>query len=171
MSSEHEYSNDEFITDLFRQEWKKLIRYAKLQLRNYKAPDHDIEGRAEDAVQEVFFTAYDKVDELRAKPSPVAWLYVTLFYKIKDSIREERKWIKGLQLIPPDREVEEEELAILEQFLSPEDLHLLHKIYNEGYTYEEMASALGISKTALAVRVHRIKKGVQKKYQKIFREM
>ena len=61
---------DQLIEDLFIREWSKLVRYAKIQLRHYGPNMIDHNGRAEELVQELFYTACKKVDELKASESP-----------------------------------------------------------------------------------------------------
>lgn len=166
MQSEYENLIEEFITDLFKKEWVRLVRYAKIQLRRYRLDDADLTQRAEDVVQEAFCTAYDKIEELQQKANPEAWLYGVVYYKIKDAIREEQTWRKSLTLIPPDRIEENEEPSSLDELLQKEDFYLLYRLYIEGYSSKEMAEELGISKNALNVRVHRLKKKFKKFFKK-----
>ena len=92
-----QHLTDQFIEDLFFREWSKLVRYAKIQLRQFGSNIIDHEGRAEEIVQEVFFTAYKKAAEVKASESPEGWLYNTLAYKVKEALREDRKWVKCLR--------------------------------------------------------------------------
>ena len=56
-NQDQEFLN-QFVSRLFSQEWSKLLKYAKIQLRKYGIPDMDAEGRAEDIVQESCFALF-----------------------------------------------------------------------------------------------------------------
>ena len=62
---------------------------------------------------------------------------------------------------PPGQDLE------LEGIVPQADFDLLKRIYLYGETYEEVAQELGLKKSALAMRVHRIKKTFQKNYQEM----
>lgn len=159
--------NEEFITALFQKEWSKLVRYAKIQMRRYGASPVDLDGRAEEMVQEVFCSACDKIEEIKKVPRPEAWLYVALYYEIQTGLRDDKKWEKCLRLLPSTDQAEpKEDIHFLEQLMAKEDLELLVRIYKEGYKYEELARMIGITKSALAMRLHRIKKKAKEKYEK-----
>ena len=50
------------------------------------------------------------------------------------------------------------------QYLSPEDRKLFEAIFIEGYTYNEMAQKLGVSKDALYSRVNRSRRKIEKEF-------
>ena len=50
------------------------------------------------------------------------------------------------------------------QYLSPEDRKLFEAIFIEGYTYDEMAQKLGVSKDALYSRVKRNRRKIEKEF-------
>ena len=161
---------DQFIEELFFGEWSKLVRYAKTQLRRYGPNVIDHEGRAEEIVQEVFYTAYKKVDEVKTSENPVGWLYTTLTYKVKEALREDRKWLKCLSLIPLDEEVlDQSEDFNLSGIIPKEDYLLLKHLYIDGYTYNELCEKYNCKKSCLAMRIQRIKKAFKKNYGKIFK--
>ena len=170
MSEVREYRMDDpFIEDLFFKEWAKLVRYTKIQLRRYGSNVLDHDGRAEEIVQELFYTLCKKADEVKKSESPEKWLYNTVYYKIKENLREDRKWTKCLSLLPVEEvgtqqtEIEEMESVVIE-----DDYLLLKRLYVEGYTYKELCAELGCTKSCLAMRVHREKMDFKKKYEKIF---
>lgn len=160
---------NQFVQDLFSREWKGLLRYAKIQLRNHGIPNIDIEGRAEDAVQELFCTVCDKADQIKKMETPEKWLYAALYYKLKEVIKEDRKWLKCWTALPiaeniePNVQLDDELLGIVKN----EDYLLLRKLYIEGYTYKELCGELGISKSLLGVRIYKIKKAFREIYEKI----
>lgn len=160
---------DQVIEDLFFSEWSKLVRYAKTQLRQYGPDMIDHEGRAEEIVQEVFYTAYKKVDEVKASENPEGWLYNALAYKVKEALREDKKWVKCLDLLPVDEGTDSlPEVDEWEKLIPCEDYLLLRHIYIDGYTYKEMCDELSCTKSCLAMRLYRIKKSFKKKYENYF---
>ena len=50
--------------------------------------------------------------------------------------------------------------------MDEEEYTILQKLYLGNYTYLELASELGVTKSALAMRVNRLKKRIQKQYEK-----
>lgn len=160
---------DQFIEDLFFREWSKLVRYAKIQLRRYGPNVIDHNGRAEEIVQELFYTAYKKAAEVKACGSPEGWLYNALYYKVKETLRDDRKWGKCLMLLPSEEElVPPPEVDELEELIPNEDYLILRRIYVEGYTYSELCVELGCKKSCLAMRVHRTKKVFRKNFGNLF---
>ena len=51
----------------------------------------------------------------------------------------------------------------LEGLISKEDFDLLYKLYVVGYTYQELCKETGLTKSALGVRIHRVKQKVREK--------
>ena len=49
--------------------------------------------------------------------------------------------------------------------MSQEDFDLMWKFYEEGYTYKELCEELGVKKSALGMRISRIKERFQKNYK------
>lgn len=159
--------DDLFMAELFRREYAGLVRYAQIMYRKnggYVDPG----GRAEEIVQEAFFLAAEKRAELMSREDPRAWLISAVSYKVRDALREDRKWVKSLMLLPDESQafhLPEPEVA--PAWLSPEDYALLRRLYIEGYTYRELCTELGLSKSALAMKISRIKKASQKNFEKI----
>ena len=163
-------SDDKFISELFFKERSKLVRYAKIQLSRYGPETLDIDGRAEETVQELFFTVCEKIDEVKAAEHPEGWLYRALSYKVKEVLRDDHKWTQRLLLLPSQEEaIPFEGTDELSEFLPKEDYRLLRRVYIEGYTYDELCAELGISKSALGMRISRIKKTFRKNYEKYFK--
>lgn len=160
---------DRFIEDLFFREWSKLVRYARIQLRHYGPHMIDHDGRAEEIVQELFCTVCRKSEEVKASESPEGWLYKALHYKVQETLREDRKWVRCLMLLPSGEELapppQVDEMA---ELMTQEDYRLLRRLYVEGYTYDELCAELDCSKSCLAMRVHRIKKLFRKNYGNLF---
>ena len=170
MSRDYDHNlKDQFIEDLFFREWSKLVRYAKVQLRRFGPHMIDHEGRAEEIVQEVFYTAYKKADEVKTSENPEGWLRNALAYKVKEALREDKKWVKCLDLIPAEEETTSmPDVEELKELIPQEDYLLLRRLYIEGYTYNEMCAELKCTKSCLAMRLHRIKKAFKIKYKNYF---
>ena len=170
MSGAYDHNlTDQLIEDLFFREWSKLVRYAKIQLRHYGPNMIDHNGRAEELVQELFYTACKKIDELKASESPEHWLYNALYYKVKEALREDRKWVKCLMLLPSKEDiVPPPQIDELEELIPEEDYLLLRRFYVEGYTYDELCAELGCKPSCLAMRIHRVKKVFKKNYGYLF---
>lgn len=158
---------DRFMTELFRREYAGLVRYARIMYQKnggYVDPG----GRAEEIVQEAFFLAAEKRAELMEREDPRAWLISAVSYKVREALREDRKWVKSLMLLPDETQAfhlpEPEDAPA---FLSREDYTLLKRLYIDGYTYQELCAELGLSKSALAMKISRIKKSAQKNFEKI----
>ena len=85
---------DVMFEDLFRTHYRDLRRYAIAVLR--KRTGNADADRAEEAVQETFAVAWNKADALLASPSPVGWLYKTLFHVLRNMLREDHRWTMRL---------------------------------------------------------------------------
>lgn len=161
--------DDPFIEELFHREYAGLLKYAEIVFRKYGGYV-DPRGRAEEIVQETFFLAVEKREELLEREDKRAWLISAVSYKVRVAIKEDRKWAKSLMLLPDEEEAipfpEPEEPP---EYLTKEDYVLLRRLYVEGYTYQELCDQLGVSKSALAMKIARIKRRAKKKLQ-IFSE-
>lgn len=173
MSKDRDYlpMNDPFISELFHREYAGLVRYAQIMYRKsggYVDPC----GRAEEIVQETFFLAVEKREELINREDKHAWLIAAVSYKVRDALKEDRKWVKSLMLLPDEEQAipfpEPEEPP---EYLSKEGYSLFRRLYVEGYTYKELCAELGLSKSAFAMRISRIKKAAQNKIEKNSREV
>lgn len=155
------------LEELFHSEYQKLVRYAAVILKRYGARHVCISGRAEDVVQELFCLAWEKQEDVLRSESPVGWLYKALTLKAREALREDRLWVKRLTLIPgaPEPGEPPEPPEEWSRLLPPEDYELLRKLYLEGYSYKELCAQLGVKKSALAMRVRRIKERFQKNYE------
>lgn len=157
---------EEIIQEIYESEYEKLVRCAILYLKKGDNKAHVL-SRAEDVVQETFALAWKRRVDVLSSEKPVGWLYNALQYEAKTFLKEENKWIKRLlryeqfYIEPPEPCVSLEfELGDL---ISKEDFDLLYRFYVAGYSYRELCEETGLSKTALGVRIHRIKQKVQQK--------
>lgn len=155
--------------ELIRAHHRDFLRFATALFRrsNGKA---DID-RAEEAVQEALTIAWEKQDLFLSSPNPIGWMYLTIKNVSNNMLRQDHQWamriLQAQQATetfaapPPGQDLE------LEGIVPQADLDLLKRIYLYGETYEEVAQELGLKKSALAMRVHRIKKTFQKNYQEM----
>ena len=172
MPTEKSYrlEDDSFIEELFFRERSRLVRYAQVTLRQHGSYVDPI-GRAEEIVQEAFYLACsEKREELLRSDDPGRWFTATVSNKIKEALKEDRKWVRNLKLLP------NEETAVpfqgtdeLAELIPKEDYELLRWLYVDGYTYKEICEQLGISKSNLGMKVNRIKKRFKEKYDNMFK--
>ena len=157
--------DDPFIAELFRREYAGLVRYAQIMYQK-NGGYADPRGRAEESVQEAFFLAVEKREELMGRKDQRAWLISAVSYNVRYALKEDRKWAKGLLLLPdetaalPFREPDEPPA-----YLSKEDYGLLKRLYVDGYTYQDLCAELSLSKSALAMKISRIKKAAKKNFK------
>lgn len=154
----------EFFETLYRERYQSLLRYARSVLERCGAKGISVSGRAEDVVQETFQLAWKKREELMKLERPMGWLCLAVFWKVREALREDVRWVKRLELIrePAAAGPEERFYADLRAILSPEEYELLYRLYLEGYSYKELCARMGEKKSTLAMRVKRSKEKIQK---------
>ncbi len=159
---------EEKIEPLFREYYRHLVQYATILLARSPYPTNP--DRAEEIVQEAFATACSKWESFMTSPNPIGWLYLAVNYIARNAMRADVRWCSHViqepedeyftfgQTPPPGAALE------LEGFISEDEMALLKRLYLEGFTYEEVAQDMGISRNALAKRVSRIKERFRNKY-------
>lgn len=156
---------EEIFHRFFVEEYEKLIRCAGIYLRAYDQRK-PINGRSEITVQEMFTLAWERRQEVLSKEKPIGWLYNALQYKVMELLREENRWAKLLlRYEQQNMKPAEEPISLEVEFaglVPDEDLELLYRIYLYGYSYNELCQEMGLTKSALAVKVHRIKEKIKK---------
>ena len=137
-----------FLEKIYIKEVPNMLRYAEVLLSSYPL--------AEDAVQNTFKIALEKIDDVINSPKPVGWIKNTLKNEIRQKYREQKKYIFDyeLNMIPVN-----DELPVETAFLGLDEnsIYLLKKIYVEGTPYQELAKELNISVSALKMRIRRSK--------------
>ena len=160
-------SRDEF-ERIFRENYENFYRYAVAIFKSNGSRYVSVSGRAEEAVQEMFAFAWANQDRMAQAPSLLGWLYTVLQFKVREMLREDRVWIKRmLQISDQYDEQDAHDFRLkteLEDILEPEDYLLLKRLYLDGYTYNEICASMGVKKSALAMRVKRIKEGFISEY-------
>lgn len=161
---------NEYFEKLFKAEYKGLLQYALSIIKSQgRVLVGDPMGKAEAAVQEMFALAWKKNEDLRASKSPVGWLYKALQYKIQELLYDENQWFKRIMRVSECTSHDQSEYTLelrseLMNLLPKEDYLLLHQLYVEGFTYQELCRRMGISKSAFAMRIKRIKERFIKNY-------
>ena len=145
-----------FLEKIYMEEVPNMLRYAEILLSRYPL--------AEDAVQNTFKIALEKIDDVINSPKPVGWIKNTLKNEIRQKYREQKKWQKyifdyELNMIPVH-----DALSVETAFwgLDENAIYLLKKIYVEGIPYQELAEELNISVSALKMRIKRAKDKLKK---------
>lgn len=153
-------SNEEF-EQLYKENYDLFLRYAAAIFNAHGSRYVSVSGRAEEAVQEMFAFAWEHRTAMFQSPSPVGWMYKCLAFKVRELLREDRLWAKRILQVSEQRDRQGTRdfylKAELEDLISAEDYLLLKRLYLDGYTYTEVCMALGVKKSALAMRVKRIK--------------
>ena len=122
-------------------------------------------GRAEDAVQQVFLTAWRELRRLRDDDRIEAWLYRLLVNACFAEARYTRRWQPGLRLItdpdfgPPSDDIQasvahRDELERAFRWLSAEQRAVLVMHHYLGLSGAEIADALGLSPGTVRSRLH-----------------
>lgn len=170
MTSDEMRLMEEKVEALFRTHYKHLVQYAEIILAKSPCPTNP--DRSEEVVQEAFVTACSKWESLMASPNPIGWLYLTVNYLALNAMRADYRWCSHVvqdqeAYFAQDRTSSPEAALELEGFVSPREMALLRRLYLDGFTYKEMAQEMGISRSAFAKRVSRIKERFRNKYWEI----
>ena len=153
---------------IYRENYNNFVRYATTIFKSHGSQYVSASGRAEEAVQEMCAYAWEHREKLAAATSPLGWMYTTLQYKVRELLREDRVWMKRLLQISEHYNTEDSfdfRLKVeLEDIIDSTDYQLLKLLYLNGYTYTEVGAAMGLKKSALAMRVKRIKQQIIDEY-------
>ena len=130
----------------------KLIRYATSMLKNH----HD----AEDVVQGVFCTAYQKRQTFDGR-NLSAWLYKITYRHCLDQLRKRKILffadLNNMKEETPSSFADDDLLSALSQLRAKERALLFGRIM-DGYSYEELAEIHGRTPAALRKQYERTKK-------------
>lgn len=153
---------------IYRENYDSFVRYATTIFKAHGSQYVSASGRAEEAVQEMCAYAWEHRDKMAAASSPLGWMYTTLQYKVRELLREDRVWMKRLLQISEHYSTQDSydfRLKVeLEDIIDPKDYQLLKLLHLNGYTYTEVGAAMGLKKSALAMRVKRIKQQIIDEY-------
>lgn len=122
-------------------------------------------GRAEDAVQQVFLTAWRELRQLRDDDRLEAWLYRLLVNACYAEVRHTRRWQPGLRLITdldsgPTTDDAQITVAVRDELerafrrLSGEQRAVLVMHHYLGLSGEEIRQALGLAPGTVRSKLH-----------------
>ena len=119
---------------------------------------------ADDVTQEVFVVAWRRLDAIRIlDASALPWLLVTCRNVARNALRARRDAVPFDESVLPGDRLRQERLEELTWVrrevgrLSGVDQRIVHLCLVEGYGYAEAAEHLGLSRSALAKRVERLR--------------
>jgi len=162
MSNDPNYN---FFSVLYEQEKESMYWYAASQLRN--------DFLAEEAVQEAFLIALEKIEVFVNVEKPEGWLFGILKNVIKRIKAEEyklqRRFISinehnASQSLSTNDEIDP--VILFDGVVSREDLDILQKLYVHGYTYKDITDEMGIHLSTVGMRAKRAKEKFGGKYEK-----
>ena len=80
---------------------------------------------------------------------PTQWLYKAVVFKVREALREDRKWVKCLSLLPEKTVVDEpwEMMDHLAGVVPKEDYDLFRKLYQEGCTFTMLHCCVWIKRS------------------------
>lgn len=159
-------STKEFIDHLFIKYYNSLIAYARSNLQDMYY--------AEDVVQDTFYEALRKADELMIHPNVGGWLTETL----KNKIRNLKKKLARLSKHVVSYEAQWDQIELIpvldnpsgyimyvchvaKDVLTPKDYLLFRRIAIEQVSYADAAKELGISTDAAYKRMERVRKKIR----------
>lgn len=138
------------LEQLYREMYDWLLGYANASLSN--------PSRAEEAVQETFRIACDKLPVLLESENPQGWLVNTLKGVLKNFSRKEARDSRVLIQMPEQYGSEQpEELSpelLYQDLVRTREYELLMKLSDAG-SVRELANRLGISESSCKKRVQR----------------
>ena len=153
---------DQFFTAIYDARRKPLLEYAEKALAN-----HDM---AEDAVQQAFEIACQKIEDFQNSPSPEGWIFKALKFVIsnmKSRLRTERRVFAFLNDYRPDLVVAPADPLPLNihfgELVNLPQFRIIYEMEVVGRTLAEIATELGISEAACKKRTERARKDLQKK--------
>ncbi len=145
----------QYLKQIYFQEVPNMLKYATIVLGT--------PFLAEEAVQRAFQIALRKIDDCIRSPNPVGWIKKTMKYEIAAIIREEQKWKHHMTDFEIDSILVQDDIPIETEFwgVDQEALSLQNRIYIDGIPYQLLADEMGISLSALKMRVHRAKNKIR----------
>lgn len=152
--------SEEFFHELYIETYKGLYQY----IRRVSKSNHIVE----DILQETYFEAYKQRALLEHHENKVGWLYKTASLKLRNYLRQRELQNVNLDSLNDIADtsndyVEAEWMLALGNILTEKDKVLFYQYYMEGYTGSEISQRLGITEECLKVRIHRMRKKIQKK--------
>lgn len=168
-----------WLEELHSAHYATLLRLAQNRLRRLTGSISE----AEDVVQDAFLLAAEK--DIQHLEKPLAWLVkatsnlcMQRMDRVKRDAGKAQRFVQQKMDNSADRSVyaverEESEtdallwLLLLEQSLSQEDWPIMRKYCLEGVPLDDIAAEMGVPPGRLKVKIHRIRKKLEKISQKV----
>lgn len=156
--------------ELYQEHYRAILAYALRRCRDHTD--------AEDAVSETFLVVWRRLDAVPGGEESLPWLYGVARRVLANDRRGQRRRDRlssRLQALPrQDCEIETQALAsdaavqVLSALsgLHPRDQEVLRLAAWEGLSHAQMATVLGCSENASAIRLHRARQRLAKQYEK-----
>lgn len=152
----------QFIEKLYKEYHSDIMDYVSINMFNINNVDY------ESIVQDTFFTAMQKVDNLIKHANPRGWLIVTARNKMLDTMKRKMTTseiptsMEELDKYESYRIVEEDGLSNFDEILTQQEIELLQKRWVEGYTIEQIAKKLSTKPSTVGMRLSRIYNKIKK---------
>ena len=124
------------------------------------------EMRAEEAMQDAFLSAFEKLDEFHAEVTFGAWLKKIVVNKSLDYLKKDKMYVnsessENLSILEEMEEIDlSEKIEEVKKAMNalPENYRIILSLYYlEGYDYEEISEILGLSYSNSRVLLNRAK--------------
>ncbi|MGB6083268.1 RNA polymerase sigma factor [Moheibacter sp.] len=124
------------------------------------------EMKAEEAMQDAFLSAFEKLDEFKAEVTFGSWLKKIVINKSLDYLKKEKMYqnaesAENLQLLEDSEEIDlSEKIEAVKKAMNnlPENYRIILSLYYlEGYDYEEISEILNLSYANSRVMLNRAK--------------
>lgn len=151
---------------LFEAQYDAIFRYC---LRRVGTTD------AEDCTADVFAVAWRRLDDLPGGDTDRAWLYSVAYRVVSNQYRSRRRRAGLMERVstlatspdPGEPPAAGELVLTALDHLSPSDRELLKLAAWDALTRSEMAEVLGISPNTVDQRLHRARKRLRARYEKL----
>lgn len=124
---------------------------------------------AYDVLQEVYLTAYEKIETLSEHENPMGWLKQTAKYKtyhVFDRKNKINEILTDENLMSLNQKFEDDYSGLLEtdlkNILSEDEYHLFYDFYIKGYSLNELAEFRESTNQAVKSKLARIRKKARK---------
>ena len=124
------------------------------------------EMKAEEAMQDAFLSAFEKLDEFKAEVTFGSWLKKIVINKSLDYLKKDKMYVnaesaENLQLLEESEEIDlSEKIEAVKKAMNdlPENYRIILSLYYlEGYDYEEISEILDLSYANSRVMLNRAK--------------
>lgn len=159
----------------FERLYSRFFKKVYYQVLAYVKEPHE----AQDVAQDIFVKLYDRLGKFQGKSSFSTWLYTFARNTVLDHLRKKGKiqeqYIEDsrLEAIPEvaDEEllqIRSEKLAYILDQVSPDEKAILIMMYANEWKMDEIAEVMGVSLSAIKMRIKRAKLKVRELYESTY---